>query len=92
MFAHLGFVVAFAKRQLLISFLASRDLIEVDVHAETGFVRYPHATAGKLYAAANYHFVFFRLPRVVGVTCVPNVGRCRSGVSHSHQADAEMII
>src|SRR5689334_15899645 len=72
-FAHLGFVVAFAVRAFLVTFTAARDLIVVEFHAKAGFVRNCDLSVDNWNASSEHDFVLRLRPWIMRVACIAKV-------------------
>ena len=83
MLLHLRLVVALAVGKLFVTLLEARDLVVVELDAQTGLVRNPYAAFVEPNAATGDDLVLFGLPGVVGVTGELEVGAGGGGVSTS---------
>jgi len=91
-FAHFGFVIAFAIGAFLIAFAAAGKLIVIKFHAEAGFVGNADAAIDDWNAAAEYDFVLGGLPGVMGVAGVSEMRRRSGNVGHCHERYAEVRV
>ena len=88
MFAHFGFVIAFAERDFFVAFAPPGELVVVESDAEAGFVRNSNRAIFEADAAAFDDFIFFGLPRVMSVAGEGEVGTRGGDMRHGQHANA----
>ena len=90
MLSHLGFVIAFAIKALLVTFAPPRKLIVIQIDSQSGFVGNSDRAIRNRNPPAGHDFVLCGLPRIMRVTSIGEVRGNGGCMRHCHQGDSKV--